>query len=77
MIPLNTGCSIAIPAVAAKESWKPGAKRLCGEKKSQKNPARPSVWTMWFLRWSSTEAHRRVAMAVARKSEGMKPIRNR
>src|SRR5881628_2963757 len=62
-----------IPAVAAKESWKPGSHRSVGLQTSSANPARQSAFMSWESRSRSTLRSRRSPITVALSTEGCPP----
>ena len=62
-----------IPAVAAKESWKPGSHRSVGLQTSSANPARQSAFMSWESRSRSTLRSRRSPITVALSTDGCPP----
>src|SRR5258705_219666 len=62
-----------MPAVAAKESWKPGSHRSPGRQSSRARTARASAFGSWDSRSSSSAASRSSPITVARSTDGWPP----
>ena len=62
-----------MPAVAAKDSWKPGSQRSPGRQSSRASTAMASAFRSWDSRSSSRAASRSSPITVARSTEGWPP----